>query len=373
VFTWLMDDPASPLRLDLRPLYPHFVTPDETWFPYRLGWLLVAGSLIVLLGVGLLWRQRQVAALRAPRWPVGARFSLVLGSLALLGAAWGIVSYDFLRPKTTLDYVASWPINAPLDTAGGITYLDGKVYIALYGQRGDQEVPGTVGVFDVSTGSYATLTPVAPARPPLAWTHPGSVAVGPDGLLYVLNNGPGDQALLAMQPDGRVVRRIALENKSVVGMGLFFDDEGYLYVADQSNGVILQYNPEGGKPLAVLTGKEDILNNPRGVAVDPDGNIYTTETFNRIQKLDKQGNLNTIYDLNCRPRYFAAPTEAGPWLEASCSTGLVSLNTAENYVQFTHVAGDGPQPESPRGIAYAPDARLYVLDGNTLFAYTVRH
>jgi hypothetical protein len=321
----------------------------------------------------LLWRQRGAALSVPPRWPVGARFSLVLGSLALLGLTWGIVSYDFLRPKTTLDYVASWPISPPLDTAGGIAYLEGKVYIALYGQRESPEVPGNVGVFDVNTASYTTLTPVVPGGPPLAWTHPGSVAVGPDGLLYVLNNGPGDQALLAVQPDGKVVRRLALEDKSVVGMGLFFDDEGDLYIADQLNGVIFQYDSQGGKPLATLTGKEDILNNPRGVAVDTNGNIYTTETFNRIQKLDSQGNLNTIYDLNCRPRYFAAPPEAGPWLEASCSTGLVSLNTAENYVQFTHVSDDAPQPESPRGIAYGPDDRLYVLDGNTLFVYTVTH
>jgi hypothetical protein len=372
VFTWLAEDPASPLRLDLRPLFPHFITPDETWFPYRMGWPLVAGSLIILLGVFLLWRQR-TALIVPPRWPVRARAALVLSSLALLGVAWGIVSYDFLRPKTALNYVASWSINAPLDTAGGIAYLGGKVYIALYGQRGDQEVPGTVGVFDVNTASYATMTPVVPDGAPLAWTHPGSVAVGPDGLLYVLNNGPDDQALLALQPDGQVVRRLALEDKSVVGMGLFFDDEGDLYIADQLNGVIYQYDSQGGKPLATLTGKEDILNNPRGVAVDTKGNIYTTETFNRIQKLDSQGNVNTIYELNCRPRYFAAPPEAGPWLEASCSTGLVSLNTAENYVQFTHITGDAPPPDSPRGIAYGPDDRLYVLDGNTLFVYTVTH
>jgi streptogramin lyase len=144
-------------------------------------------------------------------------------------------------------------------------------------------------------------------------------------------------------------------------------------VADQSRGVVLRYTRAGGAPLATLTGKESILNNPRGVAADPQGNVYTTETFNRIQKLDKDGNLRNMYDLTCKPRYFADPPESDEWLEASCSTGLVSINTKHNYVQLTHIVGDGPRPASPRGVTYGPDNTLYVLDGNTLFAYRVTH
>jgi hypothetical protein len=373
IFSWLATDPASPLKVDLAPLVPNFATPDEAWYPWRTGWLLLTCILIVLLGVFLLRRHAAPAQPAVTRLPATARLALSLGILVLLGTAWGIINYDFLRAKTTLKYLSSWVIDAPLDSAGGIAYLDGKVYIAQFGPAGSPDVPGTVGILTVATGAYAELQPIGPDGQPMAWAHPGSVAVGPAGLLNVLNNGDGDQALLALDPAGRVVRQVALDDKSVLGMGLYFSGDDSLYVADQSRGVVLHYTRAGGAPLATLTGKESILNNPRGVAADPQGNVYTTETFNRIQKLDKDGNLRNMYDLTCKPRYFADPPESDEWLEASCSTGLVSINTKHNYVQLTHIVGAGPRPASPRGVTYGPDNTLYVLDGNTLFAYRVTH
>jgi DNA-binding beta-propeller fold protein YncE len=374
VFSWLVEDPASPLRIDLRPFFPTFQDPDETWFPWRVGWLLAASIGIVLLGVFLLWRHERRAGV-PPRRTVAIRRGVVaLGTILLLVVAWGILSYDFLRAKTELAYQARWTLPAPLESAGGITYLDGKVYIAVFGQLQPEDVPGSVGVFDVQTGTYGPLAATGRGGAAYVWAHPGSVAVGPDGLLYVLNNGEGTQALLAVTPDGRIVRQIALDEKTVLGMGLYFDDDADgFFVADQSRGVVLHYAADGGPPLATFTGKEDILNNPRGVATDAAGNIYTTETFNQIQKLDPAGKFRTMYNLNCRPRYFAAAPLDDQWLEASCHTGLVSINTADDYVQFVHYGDADPRPDSPRGVAYAPDNTLYVLDGQTLFAYKVTH
>lgn len=373
VFGWLADDPAAPLKIDLRPFWPVFLDPDETWFPWRVGWLLAASIGIVLLGVFLLWRRGGPVG-EPTRRTAGRRLVVTLGTITLLVAAWGVLSYDFLRAKTELTYQARWTLPAPLDSSAGITYLDGKVYIAVFGQLQPEEVPGRVGVFDVRTGTYSDLQPLGRGDQESAWAHPGSVAVGPDGLLYVLNNGDGTQALLALTPDGHIVRQIALDEKTVLGMGLYFEEDGEsFFVADQSRGVVLQYADAGGAPLATFTGKEDILNNPRGVAVDAAGNIYTTETFNRVQKLDPAGHLRALYNLNCRPRYFAASPQDDAWLEASCHTGLVSINMAGDYVQFTHFGDADPRPDSPRGVAYAPDNTLYVLDGQTLFAYQVTH
>ncbi|MDQ2809782.1 MAG: hypothetical protein M3Z04_23135 [Chloroflexota bacterium] len=375
ILRWLAVDPHTPFAIDLRPLLPQFITPDETWHPWRTGGLLIFGSLIVGLNVLLLTRHsHRVGGPAPPQWPAWAQAGLTLGLLTVLGAAWGIRNYDFLRPKTTLTPVGQWVFAGPLKDTQGIAYLDGKVYIARRGRREPTEVPGTVGILDLAGGQYTEWQPHSADGRPLAWAHPGSVTHGPDGLLYVLNNGPGDQALLGLTPAGQVVRQIALDQTTGLGMGLTFgSDSSSFYVADQLRGVVFQYGADGGAPLAIFHGQDAVLNNPQGLALDQAGNIYTSETVNQIQKLDSQGTLRLVFQLNCAPFYFADAPGPDPWFEVSCSTGVVSLNTAENYVQFTHVTGSAPLWVAPRGITYSPDSTLYVLDESTLSAFRVAH
>jgi hypothetical protein len=372
IYTWLVEDPASPLRIDLRPYIPLSALPDEVWHPWRSGGVLIASGLIVLLGLFLLGRQGR--PVDPPRWPRRARFAVAGGTLALLGLGWLIMNGDFLKPKTLLQQQARWELPGPLHNPGDIAYLDGKIYIPSFGERHENTWdPGEVGAFDLKTGRYTPIQPISPTGAPLAWTHPGDIKVGPDGLLYVLNNGEGDQALYVMQPDGRVVRQIALERKTLLGVGLHVEDEGSLYVADQEQGLVLQYDAAGGDPLATIDGMGNILNNPRGVAVDSTGAIYTTESFKQIQQLDEEGRLVRLYQLRCRPRYFAAPSVEQDWLDVSCNTGLISLNTRGNYVQLVRVGDQDPPLRSPRGITYGPDNVLYALDETILTAYKVQH
>ncbi len=376
VFEWIATNEHSPLHVDLRPFVPRFNSPDEVWFPLRTGWLLLVSMLIVLVGVLLLLRLDKVAPSRSTvAGRSNARLLTVsLVIVALIIAGWGIINYDFLHPKTTFQYVTHWILPEQLPNNGAIAYLDGKVYIPAFGERQeDGWLPGYIGVLDTTTGDYSRLEAKAENGKPIVWEHPSSVTIGPDGLLYVLNNGEGDQALFAIQPDGTVVRQIALDGKTPLGKALYFGDDGTMYLADQLLGSVLRYAKTGGEPLTVYNGEDEILNNPRGVAVDADGYVYTTETYKRIQKLDQNDDVIATYQLYCIPDYFVDSPVADQWIEGSCDTGLLSVNTQDNYVQLAQYRGNGPRPDNPQGLAYSPDGMLFVTSGDKILEYRVTH
>lgn len=381
ILDWMANDPNSPLKINMRTLMPRFFTPDEVWFPWRTGWLLVASILIVAVGVLLLMKHSPEKPARP--WSLSSlvpRISVPLALLVLLLAGWVVINYDFLRSKTTFEFVSYWEMPVQFIDPGDIAYLDGRIYIPQFGARLEDDFDyGDVGVFDLETARYSPFVARTQDGEVVPWTHPGSVSIGPDGYLYVLNNSeesddmPVSDALLVMEADGTIVRQITLENKTLLGKGVYFGEDGSFYVSDQLNGAVLHYASTGGEPLKVFMGMDSILNNPRGVAVDDEGYVYTSEMYNRIQKLNANDELVAEYELYCIPRYFAASNIADEWLDATCRTGLLSINTHDNYVQLAQYRGDGPRPVSPTGLAYGDEDILYVMDGSRLLAYRVTH
>jgi glucose/arabinose dehydrogenase len=63
----------------------------------------------------------------------------------------------------------------------------------------------------------------------------------------------------------------------------------------------------------------------------------------------------------------------GDWLDVTCGAGLLSINTAAGYVQRTRVVMGSPHFGHPRGLTYAPDGTLFVVDDHTLLQYSVQH
>lgn len=86
--------------------------------------------------------------------------------------------------------------------------------------------------------------------------------------------------------------------------GLAIDGAGNLYVADTGNNAIRKINPDGKVSTLAgdgLAGDKDGLgaaarfNGPVGVAVDADGAVYVTDTYNdRIRRIAPNGDVTTI-------------------------------------------------------------------------------
>src|SRR5207237_8714874 len=108
------------------------------------------------------------------------------------------------------------------------------------------------------------LAPVADTGA-LSYSNPGDIRVGPDRLLYLLNNGPDTQALYVMQPDGHVVRQLARQDKYQVAVGLQLGPGGDLYISDMVGGRIRRYGQNGGKELSEWAGEGGGFNNVAGI------------------------------------------------------------------------------------------------------------
>src|SRR5690242_5013307 len=124
------------------------------------------------------------------------------------------------------------------------------LFRSSYGQplpTGDTQL-GELGQFDPATGIYTMVEPKA-ATGVATILHPSEVKVGPDGLLYLLNNGGATQAMLVFDSSMEVVHELALINKTPVSVGLSFGPDGKIYVGDMMGGAVLRYDTAGGKPL----------------------------------------------------------------------------------------------------------------------------
>jgi DNA-binding beta-propeller fold protein YncE len=364
IWDWLAESPEMPFHIDLRTLIPNVVvTPGEVRNPLSTAWLL-GGSLAIVLICYFMMRRANI--IRSARPLPNTSHSIIwLVGIGAVATSWYIANLDDLRVQEThLVEQGRWRLHPGLTMPRGIAYLDGKVYVTDFlGQ--------TVGELELSTGNYRLiqLKPTTPGGP-LTFAQPGAVAVGPERLLYVLNNGAGDLALLVMRTTGELVRQTALNGKSSTAIGLALGNDK-IYVSDMTGGRLIVYPTNGGDALASWTPPGGGFNNPGGLAMDSEGNVYVAETSNKsVYRFNKEGNLTKKYDLVCDPLFSAV---SGEWMEVSCATNLLSINLRSGSSQLVRLDGAQPRLGTPTGLTYSPDGTLYVIDGSLVVAYKVQH
>ncbi len=170
------------------------------------------------------------------------------------------------------------------------------------------------------SGFYDTL--------PLA--NPRSIAIGADGLRYILDTG--NNRVVALNADGSF--------RAAFGSTCFLEEE-------DSQGCI---DPDGNGPRELGDGQ---FREPWGIAVGADGTIFVADTWNgRIQSFDSQGNFlrkwgafNTITDENRHPYSLFGPrglavTPAGNLLVADTGNKrILEFSPAGEFIR--QVGGGG--------------------------------
>lgn len=143
--------------------------------------------------------------------------------------------------------------------------------------------------------------------------NPGGVAVDQHGNVYVADThnslirkiSPGGQVttVAGLRPDGVKSRQydsVRLDNPA----GIAVDSVGNVYVADWGYDLIRKISPEGKMTILAGSGKPGSSDGagaaasfylPGGIAVDRNGNLYVSDTYNnRIRKISPAGVVSTL-------------------------------------------------------------------------------
>lgn len=277
----------------------------------------------------------------------------------------------------------------------------GNVYVA---EGGNQALRKITPAGQVSTLYGGIERPSAPARE-VYLHHPTGVAVAPSGLIYVAE--AGSNVVYQLTPQGNIsllAGRRSSEGGAADGgpaeaafrhpTHLAVGPAGILYVVDQYNAAIRKISPQGqvttlagALPQGYMGARDPLLGNPTGLAVDATGTVYvsdgTAHVIRRITpagavsvwvgepgqagqadgrghaarfngpeglSLDRQGNLY-VADLGNHTVRRVSPTG-----EVSTLVGVPGQADSADH------PGAAGRLNRPKSVAVGPDGAVYIVD-----------
>lgn len=268
-------------------------------------------------------------------------------------------------------------------TIGGFSY---PAQIAL--DSSDRLYVADVDNYRIQRCVYATGWTCSPFH------GTGSAGSGADqlNLAHGLAVDGSDNVYIADDANSRVKKCDSLGACSVlVDAGLDWptdvalDSSGNLYVSDWNDNTIRKYD-SSGNPLGVFVGVSDApyitdashINNPHGVSVDNNGDVYViTDLGYRLVKFDAGGNPQWTIGTpgvwgNANDQfgdYWRGPTDVavGPdgkvYVADTGNQRVQIFDSNGNYVDTLGSSGSGPgQFTDPYGVAVDSNGNIYVAD-----------
>jgi sugar lactone lactonase YvrE len=277
----------------------------------------------------------------------------------------------------------------------GLAYLNGSLYIADRGNNLLRAVNAQTGII--------TTPPMLYANQPV-----GLAADPANNLLYIANTGSftviranvtintvtpiAGNGTPSLSGDGGPATQAQLGNPYAVAL----DANGDRFIADNQNAVIRKIDPTGiittvaGNGVAGLSGDGGAataaeLNDPRGVAVAPNGDVYISDTGNgRLRMVDHNtGFISTLTSNLNHPRGVAVDAAGNVFLADTGDNevfqyrslgglALVAGNGIPGY------SGDGGPAASanlngPRGLAIDAASNIYISDSDNNRVRRVDH
>ncbi len=221
-----------------------------------------------------------------------------------------------------------------------------------------------------------------------AWDMDGNSSSARMSVNYIktllVNAFAGLRGLAGFAGEGTSARNARFNTPS----GIAFDQAGILYIADTGNHRVRKIAPDGVITTVAGTGEvglrliegmasETDLNQPRGVAVDAQGNVYFTDSGNhRVCRITNGGILSTVAGTGM----VGSSGDGGPANEARLNSPTgIAIDAAGNIFisdtgnrrvrrvdaltgAITTVFSESQGLQSPAGLAMDASDNLYVAD-----------
>lgn len=226
---------------------------------------------------------------------------------------------------------------------------DGHLYVTYSGTRGQE---ATVSIFRISGNG---------AREPFvhALVNPTSMAVGPDGHLYVSSRFEG--RVYRVFDDGQYE---VMASDLGVACGLAFGADGSLYVGDRG-GTIFKIEP-GGRNRTFATIPSSIA--AFHLAMSPDGNLYvsapTLASYDSVRRIDPDGRIEALNIPFGRPQGLAFDARGVlhvvEALAGSCGVYAIRPDREPELI----VAGAGLV-----GVAFKANGQMAVASSDSVYSF----
>jgi len=239
------------------------------------------------------------------------------------------------------------------------------------------------GIFEYSLSGVG-LTTMADGM----LTNPIGMAMGQDHRIYVVEGSGAARRVQVFEHDGTWIRTLdgtGSEPGTMIGPNsVAVGSDGRVYILDAEREAIYIYTHDGSysgciiKTTGILNGQ---WKNPRGIAVDEDGNIYLGDMNGRIDVLDNDGNyLRTWGSYGSAMGQFMKiwsltfDSNGNLWVnEDGLDGGNARVQVFTKYGNWIGVYGKPISSddifERPLGLAFSTNGDFYISDATSAKLY----
>ena len=205
------------------------------------------------------------------------------------------------------------------------------------------------------------------------FSHPSSVAIAPEGVLYVLNAGRASSFIGKLTIDEEYLGEFGAEEDITWPQGLALDKDGNVYCADGYGHFVAIFSPDGERigQWGEAGSKEGQLREPAGLAFDSEDNLLVVDGLNgRVQKFTKDGQFLSGWgsqgsnDGELSRPWGITIDQNGDVYVADWGNDRVQKFSPEGtfLTRFGSRIADGGQLDHPSDVAVDSEGDVYVTD-----------